>query len=239
MGHYSAAEPLLRRSADIIRGSLGEHHPDLSDTLTVLASVEAALGRSSDAMKLFEQANAIDDRLIGELFAGITESFRMAFLKTLRTNFKVFLSILLQQKTADTTLVGKALDLVLRRKAIVAEAAAIQRDAVLGGKYPELKRKLATLIDLRTQVAKMTLDEGASGHAGHQEQLSALIGDTENLEAELVRAIPEMNLAERLRAPGARPSRSLYRKAQPWSSYCSPAVRFCSRSIKRRPALEF
>ena len=58
--------------------------------------------------------------------------------------FTDFLSLVLQPSDSPAA-VRAALDLVLRRKAIAAEALATQRDAVLGGKYPALEPKLREL----------------------------------------------------------------------------------------------
>jgi hypothetical protein len=53
--------------------------------------------------------------------------------------------------------IHKSLDLVLKRKAIGAEALGVQRDTVLGERYPNLKQLLKTLTALRMQVAQKTL----------------------------------------------------------------------------------
>jgi len=50
-----------------------------------------------------------------------------------------------------------ALELVLRRKALGAEALSIQREAVLGGQYPALAPTLHHLHLLRVQIAQRTL----------------------------------------------------------------------------------
>ncbi len=50
-----------------------------------------------------------------------------------------FLSLVLGHLYESTGTVRAALDLVLRRKAIGAEALAAQRDAVLSGRYPALE----------------------------------------------------------------------------------------------------
>jgi hypothetical protein len=60
----------------------------------------------------------------------------MAFLDTILVNFHRFLSTVLKHFGDSPAAIRAALDLVLRRKAIAAEATAAQRDAVLEGKYP-------------------------------------------------------------------------------------------------------
>ena len=122
---------------------LGENHPDYATSLNNLAGLYAATGRASEALPLMEQAAAIDDRMIGQILAIGSERQRIAFLDAVLGNLYSFLSLVLQHLGDSPAAVRAALDLVLRRKAIAAEAVATQRDAVLGGKYPALEPRAA------------------------------------------------------------------------------------------------
>ena len=199
LGKCQAAAPILREAIDLALTTLGAKHPDLSDMLTCLANVEVALGHPAEAMSLFERVNSIDDHLIGQIFPVVSEAMRISYLETLHKNFEVFLTFLLEGYSKNTRSVTKAVDMVLRRKTIVAEAWAIQRDVVLGGEHPNLVSKLLRLTELRRQIAQMILaGPGEQGIEQYQQRLSPLIGDREILEAELAREIPEINLAESL-----------------------------------------
>ena len=93
-----------------------------------------------------------------------------------------------------------AYELVLQRKAIGAEALAAQRDAVMGGQYPQLKSKMELLTDLRRQIAQKTLaGPGEEDAHEHLRILEEWIRKKEQLEAELAQEIPEMNLEQKLR----------------------------------------
>jgi len=95
--------------------------------------------------------------------------------------------------------------LVLRRKAIAAEALAAQRDAVLGGKYSALAPKLHELSTLRMQIARKTLaGPGPDGLESHLQRLAGLNAQKERLEADLARQIDEMNLEQKLKAADRR-----------------------------------
>jgi len=105
--------------------------------------------------------------------------------------------------------VQTGLDLVLRRKAIGAEASAAQRDAVLSGRYPELEPRLRELTGLRNQIAQKALSgPGPEDPEAHQRLLAEWRAHKDELEVELARQIPErciepvemMNLGQRLRA---------------------------------------
>ncbi len=104
-----------------------------------------------------EQATAIHDRMIGQILAIGSQRQRAAFLDGIGAEFHAFLSLVLQDFGDSPHSIHAAFELVLRRKAIAAEAVATQRDALLGGKYPALDPKLRELIALGRQIARKTL----------------------------------------------------------------------------------
>ena len=99
-----------------------------------------------------------------------------------------------------------AFDVVLRRKAVVAEALLAQRDAMLGGQYPHLRTQFDRLTAVRRQIARQTLAGLAPGRTvtQHQQELAALRTEQERLERELAREIPEINVEQRLRVADRR-----------------------------------
>jgi CHAT domain-containing protein/tetratricopeptide (TPR) repeat protein len=201
MGNYAAAEPLYRQATEVYRTALGGDHPDYAGSLNNLAGLYAASSRENEALTLMQQATDIDDRVIGQIFSIGSERQRTAYIDKVKGNFAAFLSLVSQYLSSPTVAVRAALDLVLRRKAIEAEALAAQRDAVLGGKYPALESKLRELSTLRMQIAQKTLaGPGPEGLSIHQQLLAEWNVQKERLEAELARQIPEMNLEQKLRA---------------------------------------
>ena len=151
------------------------------------------------------QAAAIDDRMIGQVFSIGSESQRTAFLKMIQTRIEGYLSLIWRHLGEAPDAVRAALDLVLRRKAIGAEALAAQRDAVLGGRYPALEPQLREWSTLRGQIAQKTLaGPGPEGLPAHRQLLAQWNQQKERLEAELARRIPEMNLEQKLRAADRR-----------------------------------
>ena len=205
MGNYAAAEPLFRRASDIYRTALGADHPDYALSLNNLAGVYVATARTSEALSLKRQAAAIDDRMIGQVFSIGSESQRTAFLEMIQTRIEGYLSLIWRHLGESPDAVRAALDLVLRRKAIGAEALAAQRDAVLGGRYPALEPQLREWSTLRGQIAQKTLaGPGPEGLPAHQQLLAQWNQQKERLEAELARHIPEMNLEQKFRAADRR-----------------------------------
>ena len=200
MGHYPEAEEYYRQALAIRRATLGELHPDLAASLYNLAAVYTVTSRLPEALDAFQQAVAIEEQVLGQVFAISSERQRMAYLKSVRSNFDALVSFVWRYGRAWPTAVPAGLDVVLRRKAIGAEALAVQRDALLGGKYPALEPQLRTWTTLRRQISRKRLDgPGLEGAQEHQRLLAEWSARLEQVEAELARHIPEMNLAQRLR----------------------------------------
>ena len=201
MGDYAAAERLYRQALEIRRVVLGEQHPDFALSLNNLALLFAVTSREIEAMKMIEQALAIDDRMIGQIFSISSENQRAVYLKTISYHRDVFLSLVTQSLSTSPEAVRSALSLVLRRKAIEAEALATQRDAVLGGKYPEVVPKLREITTLRAQIGQKTLaGPGKEGLQAHQRLLAEWNTQKEQLEAEVSRQVSEMNIEQKLRS---------------------------------------
>lgn len=201
MGDYSAADPFYHQAMGIRLAALGDTHPDFAQSLSNLATLCAAIDRDGKAMSLIQQALAVDDKMIGQIFSISSESQRSAYVRKVSGNFVALLSLTYQRFSKSHNEVCSALELVLRRKTIGAEALASQRDAVLGGKYPTLQPKLHELTTLRAQIAQRTLaGPGPEGLPTHSQLLAEWNTQKENLEAELARQVPEMNLEQKLRA---------------------------------------
>jgi CHAT domain-containing protein/tetratricopeptide (TPR) repeat protein len=210
LGQYAEAEPLLRQSTEIRRVVLGEQHPECAISLHNLAALLVATGRAADALALEEEAAAIHDHTIGQIFSIGSESQRTAYLQKLQVHFDGFLSLVQQHLPGSPSAVRAALDLVLRRKTIGAEALAAQRDAVLGGRYPHLKPQLDELDLLRRQIALKTLaGPGDEDPQIHQQTLATWTAQKERLEGELARQIPEISLEQQLHA-ASRDAVALY-----------------------------
>jgi CHAT domain-containing protein/tetratricopeptide (TPR) repeat protein len=200
MGNYAQAEPLFRQALDIRRNSLGEDHSHFAQSLNELAHLCIAKKGIVEALSLMTQAAATDDRRLGQIFSIGSEREQRVFLASVQWKEHALLSLIVHYLGHSQEAARTALDLVLRRKAVSTEALAIQRDAVLGGKYPALQVPLRQLSSLRIQIARKTLaGAGAEGLRSHQEQIADWTREKWQLESALVRQIPEMNLEQRLR----------------------------------------
>ncbi len=200
-GETSSAEALFRQALTMLRSSFGESHSMVALPLNNLGLLCAVTGRQTEAMSLMQQAATINAQIIGQVFSIASEIQRLNYLATLEGNLHGFLSLVRQYLSGDSSAIESAFDLVLRRKAITTEVAAIQRDAMLSGMYPLLETKLQELNELRMQLARKTLaGPGLEGLSTHQQLLNEWGTQKERLESELARQIPEMNLEQKLQA---------------------------------------
>lgn len=197
-GNYAAAEPLLREAQRIFLDKFGNRHPHLAMIDLMLGAVCAATGRDAETLELMNQAIAVQEKAIEQIFAIGSESQRLAHLMTTRVATSLCLS-LLRRLPKDTAAARVAYDLLLRRKALVAETLAVQRDAVLGGKYPHLEPKLREMIGLRVRIGHTTLAGGPQNAAGYRERLlETWAARQAELEVELAHQIPEIGLEQKL-----------------------------------------
>jgi CHAT domain-containing protein/tetratricopeptide (TPR) repeat protein len=200
MGDYEMSDSLLKQAMAIRLKVLGENHPDVADSLVELAKLYPAIDRNNEAYAYINKASEVYNYLISQIFSFGSETQRMDYLKKIQPSFDVHLSLVYKQFNESIEKIQSTLDLVLRRKAISAEALAAQRDAVLGGKYPELSEKLKELTMLHMQIALKTIKgPGPEGREMHDKMISEWTENKDKLESVLVRQIPEMNLVDKLR----------------------------------------
>jgi CHAT domain-containing protein/tetratricopeptide (TPR) repeat protein len=233
MGKYTAAEPLYRQALETRRKVLGPQHPYTTTILSDLAHLYCATDREIEAMDLIEQLVADNDRITGQIFSIGSERDRMIYLQLLQVDLISLFSLILQSQAYVPIAVRTALEVVLRRKALGAEALAVQRDAILEGKHPALKLKLRDLTTLRMQIAQKTLSgPGPEGLSAHQQFLKEWNIQKERQEAELARQVPEMNLEQKLLAA----NRQAIALALPEGTVLVEFVRFDVFDFKAVPA---
>jgi tetratricopeptide (TPR) repeat protein len=205
MGNLSEAAPLFRGALNIWR-ELGEEHPDYKQGLSNLARVFVAQEAPLEALALMRRVEGANGRIIGQVFSYASEHQRLAFLQTIQSDLKLLLSLVFQHLGHDPEARALALDLLLRRKALTAEALAEQRDAILSGRYPHLREPLQQLRFRREAIARKMLAGPAVGedYRDYRETLQRWHVARERLEQDLARQIAEMSLEQRLRAADRR-----------------------------------
>ncbi|WP_299068756.1 CHAT domain-containing protein, partial [Accumulibacter sp.] len=191
-----------QRALAIRERVLGADHPDTATSLNNLALNHAAQGRPREALTAILAAARVEDRMIGKLFGFASEDQRNGYLTQLRDTGALMLSLLLSDFAAVPDAVRAGLDYILRRKALSAEAAAVQQRALLEGRYPQQRDRLQQLRLLCGQIARkiMTGPGPKESPAAHRQTLAAWEAERDALQAELARAIPEIRLEQRLAA---------------------------------------
>lgn len=194
-GEYAKAESLYTEALSIAQRILDDSHPHIAKILTNLALLFAATNREFRALELLVAASRIAGQVLGQIFSFSSESQRMNYLALIRKNFYCILSLIVEHFNADQKALNLAFELVMRYKAIGAEATSIQRDEILSGKYPELLPKFEELNLLKRQLAWSILNPpGIEKLESHQKFVSELVTRQETLESQLARQIPEMDL---------------------------------------------
>lgn len=158
-----------------------------------------AAGRPDEALEVLLDAAAVGDGVLGDTMARGSESLRMAYLFNARVELSLLLSLVGPHFRDDAARVERVLDVVLRRKALAAEAAVVQRDAM--GRYPSLRPLQRELEQVRQALAAAAL-AGPGGAA--PDQVQALLERERRLDQAIAREVPELHLGLHLREVSAR-----------------------------------
>jgi CHAT domain-containing protein/tetratricopeptide (TPR) repeat protein len=198
-GRFQDAENVARRALEVYRRTATEG--ESASAFRILAGVYAATDRPADALTTMQELSNAGDRLISQMFSVGTEAQRTSVAATLLSDLYLFASLALR----DPAAVPSVFDLVLRRKGVGAEALAVQRDAILGGRYAALEPQFRELRTMQVQIGQKALaGPGPEGVETHKVMLAQWTARKEKLEEELVRQIPEMSLEQQLRTADRR-----------------------------------
>lgn len=204
-GLYDEAENFIRQAIERDRAIYGSSHFYYAIDLSNCAMVCTALGRPDEAFELLQEANRIYDGFTSNVFSMSSEGERLHCAREIHIESELFLSLVLEHFPESQAHVTAAFELVLRRKAIVLEAAAQQRDSILQGRYPHLTERLQSLSTLRAEIAMTTLaGPGGTPADEYRHQLQQLEAQRNRMESELARQIPEVTLQQQLRAADRR-----------------------------------
>jgi len=189
---HRTAELYAREAVALWQRPGEEPGPDSRNALHELAKVCATTGRTEEALALVRTVAVVDERLASQVFTIGSDAQRLDFVRLMRVTTALMLSIALLEPRA----VPEALTLVLRRKALAAEAVASRRDALLAGRYPELADQVEEHRALRLRLATQSVSDFWKQAPASS---VALQHQVEELERELARAIPEIDVVSRLR----------------------------------------
>jgi tetratricopeptide (TPR) repeat protein len=121
-GNYDRLEPILLMGSEKIRKIFGEDNEKYAIFLGHLSSLYAATNRQKEALALEEKIITIDNKIIDVIFPIASERQRLEFITKIRIHFFRFLSLVVQDFSDSQSAVNQAFNMVLQRKAIVADA---------------------------------------------------------------------------------------------------------------------
>lgn len=190
-GEYGSALAHFQESATTL-DTLGNPNQRVK-LLNGIASVQAAMGAHDEALSTLESAMATYDGILRGLFPAASERQRAFNLMINKGMLDSYFTLAMKSGFLFSH-AATAYDKLLGRKGLGTEALAIQRDAVLGSRHPELLNELKELQDVRTRVARLVmLSEEELPKPGDTE-LKTLIEQKERLEVFIAGRVPELSL---------------------------------------------
>lgn len=197
---YEQAGPLLIQAVTVMQSIRGREHPDLLPYLTNLSSFYAAIGQAHEAFTTALQMLSIDDLSLSQVLSLGSERQRMNYIKISRLRIDLMLFIISRFYSTSPASRVLGMEFVLRRTALGMETLTVQHEMLTGGGYLEQEKLLRKLQVLAGQIRQLTYDELSNGEARavDRRKLGELETKREGLEAELTRALPELNLLPRL-----------------------------------------
>jgi CHAT domain-containing protein/Tfp pilus assembly protein PilF len=197
-GRHAEAESLFIRSLQINEARLGKDHPDVSNTLDSLATLYASLGRWEEAARTFDRARRGQRRHLHRVLPALSPQEQLTFLHTQVTgHFHRALSLALRRR-ADAGLAAQSGAWLLNGKALTQQALAEPLLLARAGDRPRLNSLYRELLDVRRQLANLTL---AIPNAGQEQQRRQQLDDLARQERRLARELGQKS-GEQLADPG-------------------------------------
>jgi CHAT domain-containing protein/tetratricopeptide (TPR) repeat protein len=187
LGNTAEADRQFGRALTISERTIGNLHPQTAAILHNLAIANVSLGNDARALSYERRSIKIENEALSQVFTVASERRRMDYLRQLQDEIHGLLALMRRLHVGSPDVVGLASDVVLQRKGIAAEVLAVQRDALLMGRYPDMVEVLNELRIVRAEIATQVL---AGGHP------TALQARREQLESDLAQAIPEIALTK-------------------------------------------
>lgn len=202
-GRPEEAIKLLSNSLGKISSSMGARSVNLALALVDLAVAYAKAGHLDEAMVSIRDATSVMDVVIARVFRAGSERMRAGFIDRISDDFRLALALIARYRANSAADVRFGYELVLRRKSLLSESLAAQRDALLENRYPSLTPALQELKDFRSQLAALSLaGPGDVDPKDHETRLARLFAKHDQAEAGLARQIPELEIETRLRRAG-------------------------------------
>jgi len=183
---YAEAEPLYKRSLAIFEKVLGPDHAFVATSLINLALLYEAQGQYAQAEPFFERSLQSFSRQFENSFTYMSEKDRLTFLRTVSDVFPRYLSFSATHNQQLPGLAGRAYDLLLWEKGIVAASVAAQRARIAASGDAEALQLLDQLTAKKNQYAALAGMHPAD-HEQWRKNLERVGEESNETEKELTR----------------------------------------------------
>lgn len=184
-GDDKTAEPLVNRALATTERIFGREHHELVDKLYSLALIKHLQGKSNVAWDHLLRLNAIDDRLIREVFGFTSEKQKMAYLARTKRYINLSLRELIQL-AANQNVVRSGFNLWLKRKGLVLESQKQFQQALHHSDDPKTAATFKKLAAVRAELTNLIFtDPDLEGQEAYKQKISRLETQKEHLEGEL------------------------------------------------------
>lgn len=163
-GDYKGAEKMLSDSLQAAEKGFGTGHPFYANTLVNLAVVKATQDDVASAVSYVKRANQTYDGILRSMMGAGNEQQKLLYLRKIegKTNFAVWLGV---QKAPKNKEAGQlALDTVLQRKGLAADALAVSYAHARTSLKGQAKADFDELLAIRKKLTRVSL--GTRGHDG-------------------------------------------------------------------------
>jgi CHAT domain-containing protein/Tfp pilus assembly protein PilF len=187
-GQYDRAEPLFRDSIKVFEAALDPANPNLAQAEGNLALLYAARGRWAQAAASTDRARHVLRGHVHRVLPGLSEQEQLQFLRTQhQTSLDTALSLALA-RSQDPALVEMSAGWVLNGKAVAQQALAERVLLARESRNNALAGEVKQLLDVRTQLATLSLQGPPAGQeTAHRQELARLAAREEALSKRLGR----------------------------------------------------
>ncbi len=184
-GRYEKAEPLVVRSFGIKEARLGKDHPDVAQSLSLLAQLQAIRRGEVEAAQRYDASRRIMRRHIARVLPLLTEKEQLNFFR--RTDASLHAALSLGYcYSRNAHLAQRSASWLLNAKGLAQQTLAAGPLTTRDSREPRLRQQIEQLLDLRRQLAHLTLTPARPGQEETRRQrLEVLTSQEQELATRL------------------------------------------------------
>jgi CHAT domain-containing protein len=186
-GRYELAEPLYRRSLRIHEAKLGKDHPDLAISFNNLANLYMARDQAKAAADHYEQSRRIVRRHAGRVLPLLAEREQLDFFHR-KDEARLHAALTLGYRhAAEADFAARSAGWLLNAKGLAQQTQAQGILAARDSRDPQSGEALRQLLDIRRQLARLSLTRPTAQDEAHGRQRQELSQREQELIKQLQR----------------------------------------------------